>query len=85
MSRAQRIQNLLQTAFSPTHFRLVDDSEKHRGHKGWQEGGETHFSLEISAETLSRLSRVAAQQAIYRVLKPEFETGLHAFSIRVVV
>ncbi|TAH32749.1 MAG: BolA family transcriptional regulator [Alphaproteobacteria bacterium] len=85
MSRADRMRQILETAFQPSLLNLIDDSMKHQGHRGWREGGETHYNLEIKAESLSRLPRVQAQQAIYRVLKSEFETGLHALSIRVIV
>ncbi len=85
MSRAERMRQLLETAFHPHHLQITDDSERHRGHKGWRDGGETHYSLEIGSPAFAGLSRVASQQAIYRVLKPEFENGLHALSIRVIV
>ncbi len=85
MSRADRMRQLLQDAFNPDQIDIIDDSHKHKGHGGWREGGETHYRLEISAESLKGLSRVKAQQSIYKILKPEFETGLHALSIRVIV
>lgn len=83
LSRAHRIESVLKSALQPTHLVLRDDSHRHRGHGGWREEGETHFTLEISAPALSGKTRVAAQQAIYRLLADEFATGLHAFSIKI--
>lgn len=35
----------LDSALSPTRVELVDESEKHRGHGGYNPEGESHFSL----------------------------------------
>jgi len=83
-SRKYRMELALQNAFSPSHLQLVDESEKHRGHRGWNEAGETHFQLEIESDILKQKSRVAANQAIYKLLEGEFSTGLHAISIKVI-
>ena len=40
----------LDSALSPTRVELVDESEKHRGHGGYNPEGESHFSLEIESE-----------------------------------
>lgn len=83
MTRADRMRQILTEQFSPDALTIIDDSHKHKGHMGWREGGETHFTIEISAQSLRSQSRVAANQAIYRVLKPEFAAGLHALSIKI--
>jgi BolA protein len=50
MSVAQEIRDRLQAAFAPDRLDVVDDSESHRGHAGWREGGETeHPDLELCA------------------------------------
>ena len=84
VGRKSRIEQVLQTAFSPTQMQLVDESEQHRGHRGWNEAGETHFRLEIESSMLKHKTRVAANQAIYKLLDEEFKTGLHAISIKVI-
>lgn len=82
MTRAQRMEQLLREKLNPTQLRIVDDSEKHRGHGGWREGGETHFTIEISSEMFKGQSRVAIHRQIQAYLKPEFDQGLHALSIK---
>jgi BolA protein len=79
----QRIRAKLTKAFSPVELQVVDDSEAHRGHGGYREGGNTHFNVSIKAAAFNGLSRVAAQRLVYAELKPEFEDGLHALALTV--
>ena len=82
MNRSERIHQILSDAFQPTVLNVVDDSHKHAGHAGARPEGETHYTVTISAAAFEGLSRVARQRAVMGVLKPEFETGLHALSIK---
>ncbi|MEM6973757.1 MAG: BolA family protein [Pseudomonadota bacterium] len=81
MSAETRITETLQQTFSPLALVVRDDSEKHRGHGGWREGGETHFHVEMTAEVFAGQSRVMRQRAVNRALKAEFDRGLHALSM----
>ena len=78
-----RIIAALQAAFDPTELIVDDDSEAHRGHGGYREGGGTHFNVKIRAAKFAGLSRVAAQRAVMAELKAEFADGLHALSLDV--
>ncbi|MCR9079222.1 MAG: BolA family transcriptional regulator [Hyphomonadaceae bacterium] len=82
MNRSERIHQILSDAFQPTGLEVVDDSHKHAGHAGARPEGETHYTVIISAAAFDGLTRVARQRAVMDVLKPEFETGLHALSIK---
>ncbi len=82
MNRSERIHQILSDAFQPTALNVVDDSHKHAGHAGARPEGETHYTVTISAAAFEGLSRVARQRAVMEVLKPEFESGLHALSIK---
>ena len=42
----------LNSALSPTRIDLVDDSEQHRGHGGYNPAGESHFTLTIEPGTV---------------------------------
>ena len=79
----ERIIKRLTEEFSPTMLNVVDDSEAHRGHGGWREGGGTHFNVSIRAKVFKGLSRVAAQRLVMKALKAEFEDGLHALALDV--
>ena len=82
MTRAQRIEHLLTQALSPAALEIIDDSSKHAGHAGARPEGETHYTVRIQAAAFEGLSRVAMQRAVLEALKPEFESGLHALSIK---
>ena len=47
MSVAQEIEAKLVAAFAPTELVVIDDSESHRGHAGYQDGGESHWQVKI--------------------------------------
>ncbi|MEL6197885.1 MAG: BolA family protein [Pseudomonadota bacterium] len=81
MSATARMTEKLTTAFAPEQLDLRDDSERHRGHGGWREGGETHFHLTMVASTFAGMNRVARQRAVNRALAAEFEDRLHALTM----
>ncbi len=82
MTRQTRIHAALSTALSPSELNVIDDSARHAGHAGASPGGETHYNVEIIAAAFTGLSRVAMQRAVMDALKAEFDTGLHALSIK---
>ena len=43
----------LNSALSPTRIELIDDSEQHRGHGGYNPAGESHFSLRIESDAFA--------------------------------
>ena len=71
----------LNRAFSPTHLSVEDVSERHRGHAGWREGGETHFNVTIQAEAFRDMSRIARHRAVYAALTPELVARIHALAL----
>ena len=81
MNMQERISSKLQAAFDPVALDVVDDSEAHRGHGGYREGGNTHFNVTIKAAAFNGLSRVAQQRLINKELAQEFEDGLHALAL----
>ncbi|MHA7898362.1 MAG: BolA family protein [Henriciella sp.] len=82
MTRSQRIHELLTAAFAPSVLDVVDDSHKHAGHAGARPEGETHYTVKIVSDKFEGLSRVAMQRAVMSALQHEFDTGLHALSIK---
>lgn len=71
----------LRDTFSPVHFVLTDESARHAGHAGARPGGETHYHVAMVAAAFNGLSRVDRQRLVYRALREEFDTGLHALSL----
>jgi BolA protein len=72
----------LNSALSPTRIELVDDSEKHRGHGGYNPEGESHFALEIESEAFAGKSRVERQRLVYKALGDLMHERVHALQIR---
>ena len=72
----------LNSALSPTRVELVDDSEKHRGHGGYNPAGESHFTLRIESPAFAGKSRVERQRMIYAALGELMRERVHALSIR---
>ena len=72
----------LDSALSPTLVELTDDSEKHRGHGGYNPAGESHFTLEIESEAFTGKSRVDRQRMIYKALGELMRERVHALQIR---
>lgn len=83
MNVADEMRNKLQTAFDPKHLEIVDDSEKHRGHAGYQEGGQSHFSIEIKAGVFGPMNRIERHRAVHSALGKELVTRIHALSLQI--
>lgn len=77
------IEQKLITALSPEFLEVIDESEQHRGHGGWREGGNTHFHVKIKAEALNGKSRVVQHKMVMKPLEAEFAGTLHALSISI--
>ena len=85
MNRKERIKQKLIENFSPKFLEVKNNSYLHKGHLGDDGTMETHFLITIEAAILKGLSRVAAHRKINEVLKSEFDKGLHALEIVLVV
>lgn len=80
MSVADEIHNALDAAFNPRELKVVDDSESHRGHAGYQDGGESHFNVFIRASAFEGQSRVASHRAVHKALG-DIVPRIHALAL----
>ena len=71
----------LQKALAPTQLDLRDDSEKHRGHGGYNPSGESHFFLSIESAAFAGQSRVARQRLVYKALGDLMHERVHALAM----
>ena len=78
---ADRLREKLTAAFAPEHLEVIDESDHHRGHAGWREGGQTHFRVVMRAAALDDLGRVERARAVHRVLDAELKAGVHALAL----
>ena len=83
MTYANRMHSKLTEAFNPVSLEIIDESEDHRGHGGYRDGGETHFKIIIKAEAFNGMSRVAQQRAVMATVKAELEERVHALALEV--
>ena len=78
----RRLRARLEAEFAPIELEVRDDSERHRGHSGWREGGETHFHVRMRAAAFDGLSRVERQRRVHAALAEELADRVHALSLK---
>ena len=83
MALSQTIHERLEAAFAPRALRVEDESEAHRGHAGFREGGESHFRVFIRADAFGPMSRIGRHRAVHAALGPEVMGRLHALALDV--
>jgi len=81
MRVADRIRSKLTAALQPSHLEIVDESHRHKGHAGARPNGESHFRVEVVAETFRGKSRLERQRLVYAVLQEEMSSDIHALSL----
>lgn len=83
MSVRDTIIQKLSDRFTPEHLEVIDESERHRGHSGWREAGESHFRVRIVTRHFDGKPRVAQHRAVMEALETELKAGIHALAIEV--
>ena len=68
-------------SLDPSRIELVDDSEQHRGHGGYNPAGESHFNLRIESPAFAGKSRVERQRMVHKALGDLLDERVHALSI----
>lgn len=81
MTRTEEIETRLREAFDPSELLVRDDSEKHRGHAGFQEGGESHFHVVLRAPAFKGQSRIQCHRAVHSALGADLMGRIHALSL----
>ncbi|MEZ5887564.1 MAG: BolA family protein [Paracoccaceae bacterium] len=83
MGLAAEMEEKLRAAFAPERLEIEDESERHRGHAGYREGGESHFRVRMRARAMAGLGRLERHRAIHRALGPAILGRLHALALDV--
>ena len=81
MSKTDEIRAKLEAAFAPAELDVVDDSESHRGHAGFAEGGESHYNVRIRAQAFAGKSRIARHRLVHAALGPALIGRIHALAL----
>lgn len=81
MSVTSEIERKLRADFEPVILEVIDESEQHRGHGGWREGGESHFRIRMSSAAFADMNRVARSRAVHKTLAEELAGPVHALAL----
>jgi len=68
-------------ALDPVELELADESENHRGHAGYQAGGNTHWRLTIVSPRFAGKPIVARHRMVYEALGNLMQNPIHALAI----
>lgn len=79
---AAEIEQRLRAALAPTRLAVINDSERHRGHAGYDGSGESHFTVEIESAAFAGKSRLDRQRAVNAALGDLLCDRIHALAIR---
>ncbi len=85
MSISALIQQKIEEHFMPSHFEIVNESDKHLGHAGHDGSGESHFKLIIVSDLFGEYNRIQRNRLVYSALDGLFDAGLHALSLELFV
>lgn len=78
---AARIEAALASAFRVAELVVEDESESHRGHAGWREGGETHFHVRLTSPDLAGMTRLGRHRAVHGALGADLIGRIHALRL----
>ncbi len=81
MGVKDQITQKLRDGLQPSWLEVIDESEQHRGHGGWRDGGETHFRVKVASPAFAGKSRVEMHRTINALLADELGAGVHALAI----
>jgi BolA family transcriptional regulator, general stress-responsive regulator len=80
MSLAPEIRKRLQS-LDPLELEVLDESEQHRGHAGYREGGNTHWRVAIVSPRFAGASTVQRHRMVYQALGNLMNNPIHALAI----
>ena len=80
---AAEITKRLTEALGPTQLQVIDDSETHRGHGGYNaSAGESHFTVLIESPLFAGMNRVQRPRAVNDALRELLVERVHALAIK---
>tara|TARA_B100000579_G_scaffold368819_1_gene329924 strand:+ start:73 stop:321 length:249 start_codon:yes stop_codon:yes gene_type:complete len=77
------IKQKLEDSFSIAELQIIDESELHRGHSGFQEGGESHFRIRLSSVNFANKSRLVRHRAVHAALGKDLLNQIHALALEI--
>ena len=83
MSIADEMRTRLEAAFAPELLEIEDESERHRGHAGYQEGGESHWRIRLKSAQFAKMSRLDRHRAVHAALGEHIVQRIHALALHI--
>lgn len=68
------------SSLEPTRLEVLDESESHRGHAGFREGGQTHFRIRMATPAFAGLSRIERHRLVHATLG-DIVPRIHALAL----
>ena len=65
---------------SPVDLQVLDESEDHRGHAGYRDGGQSHFRIRMTSAAFDGLSRIERHRLVHRTLG-DIVPRIHALAL----
>ena len=81
MTAEARIKEKLIVALRPTRLDVINESDKHAGHRSSPGTGESHFRVLIVSEAFAGKSRVDRHRMVNEVLKGDVGGAIHALAL----
>jgi len=78
----KNIEKKLEEKISFEKLEIIDNSQKHKGHKFFSED-KYHLHLKIKSLYLRSISRLNAQKIIMNILKEDLKNKIHALEISI--
>jgi BolA family transcriptional regulator, general stress-responsive regulator len=78
--RIERIRERLTRELAPSQLDVVDESHKHKGHAGAQDG-RGHFRARIVSPRFEGVTALARHRMVYAALGEMMTTDIHAFTV----
>lgn len=80
MDIKSQIEQILQQNFAPELLEVYDDSQKHFGHAGYKDGGQSHFRIVVKSTQLDALPRLQRHRKINDALA-DIIKNIHALEV----
>lgn len=82
MSRDARLREALMIALEPQRLDVINDSDRHAGHRSSPGTGESHYTVLVVSPRFSGKSRLERHRMVNEALAAELSGGLHALAIK---
>lgn len=81
MTVATELRAALERALAPCELEIVDESARHHGHAGWQEGGETHFAVRMTSDVFLGRTRLERHRLVHAAAADLLRGRIHALAV----